>query len=175
MKNNTILASIICGSIVIAGCSNQNTSDLSVFIQKTKQSNLGVVDPLPIFAPYQKFLYASDTLRDPFKPSTAQLTGMISGDYDGPMPDQARNKEPLESFPLDSLKMVGLLQQKKQTWGLIRDPNGTIHRIKPGNYAGQNNGKISNVDEIAIEILELVPDGLSGWVNRTAKLAMRDE
>jgi len=76
---------------------------------------------------------------------------------------------------IDSLKMVGLLQQKSQTWGLVRDPDGTIHRVQPGNFAGQNHGRIVTVGENRIDIIELVPDGLSGWVNREAVLAMAEE
>jgi type IV pilus assembly protein PilP len=150
--------------------------DLHAFVQQTKVKHHGKVDPLPEFPPYENFVYAPDQLRDPFKPQTDQ---MVAANYDtqyrGPRPEQGRRKEPLESFPLDSLKMVGLLQQSDQTWGLVKDPNGTIHRIQPGNYAGQNNGKINIVGESSIDILELVPDGLSGWVNRNAKLAMREE
>ena len=71
--------------------------------------------------------------------------------------------------------MVGLLQQQEQTWGLVKDPEGTIHRVQPGNFAGQNHGKIVQVSESKIDIVELVPDGLSGWVNRDAQLAMAEE
>ncbi|MCB1755658.1 MAG: pilus assembly protein PilP [Gammaproteobacteria bacterium] len=151
-------------------------SDLHTFVQQTKMKHQGKVDPLPEFATYETFVYAPDQLRDPFKPQTDQMASdAVAAEYTGPRPEQGRRKEPLETFPLDSLKMVGLLQQKDQTWGLVKDPNGTIHRIQPGNYAGQNNGKIQQVEETSISILELVPDGLSGWVNRNAKLAMREE
>jgi len=67
------------------------------------------------------------------------------------------------------------LQQKSQTWGLVRDPDGIIHRVQPGNYAGQNHGKITQVSDTKIHIVELVPDGLSGWVNREAQLAMAED
>ncbi len=174
MKNKISLFAILIGSITsITSCSTQSTADLDEFVRQTKSKHHGKVDPIPVFAPYEMFVYDPDQLRDPFKPQTVQQP--VATEYTGPRPEHGRQKEPLESFPLDSLKMVGLLQQKTQTWGLIRDPNGTIHRIQPGNYAGQNNGKIRNVDETAIDISELVADGLSGWVNRNAKLAMRED
>lgn len=173
--NMTYLALIASAAISLTGCS-EDMSDLRSFVAKTKVKHQGKVSPLPEFAPYETFVYAPDQLRDPFKPQTDQMsTAIVATEYAGPRPEQGRRKEPLESFPLDSLKMVGLLQQKHQTWGLVKDPNGTIHRIQPGNYAGQNNGKIQTVGESTIDILELVPDGLSGWVNRDAKLAMREE
>jgi type IV pilus assembly protein PilP len=165
----------LLASIGLVGC-NESMSDLHAFVQQTKLKHQGKVDPLPEFTPYQNFVYAPDQLRDPFKPQTDQMeSAVVASEYTGPRPEQGRRKEPLESFPLDSLKMVGLLQQREHTWGLVKDPNGTIHRIQPGNYAGQNNGKIQSVNESSIDINELIPDGLSGWVNRKAKLAMREE
>lgn len=163
---------------VISLCScGGDMSDLEQFIAATKQAHHGKVDPLPEFPPYQTFEYVSQNLRDPFRPQT-DLTSSplaIETEYSGPRPEATRRREPLESFPVDALKMVGLLQQKSQTWGLVRDPDGTIHRVQPGNYAGENHGKIVKVSETRIDIVELVPDGLSGWVNRDAQLAMAED
>ncbi len=154
-------------------------SDLEQFISDTKQKHHGKVDPLPEFPPYQTFTYDASDIRDPFRPQTdlnaSPVASIEEEAYSGPRPEAARRKEPLESYPVDALKMVGLLQQQSQTWGLVRDPEGTIHRVQPGNYAGQNHGKIVTVSESKIDIVELVPDGLSGWVNREAQLAMAEE
>lgn len=152
-------------------------SDLEQFIDETKTRHIGKVDPLPEFPPYQTFEYTSRDIRDPFRAQTdiGGTSPIAEVEYNGPRPEATRRKEVLESFPIDSLKMVGLLQQKSQTWGLVRDPDGTIHRVQPGNYAGVNHGKIVSVKETKIDIVELVPDGLSGWVNREAQLAMSDD
>ena len=159
----------------LAAC-NGDMSDLDRFIAETKTKHHGKVDPLPEFPPYETFSYTADAYRDPFKAQTdiSQLA-VEEVEYNGPRPEATRRKEPLEGYPIDSLKMVGLLQQKAQTWGLVRDPDGTIHRVQPGNYAGQNHGKITSVSENRIDIVELVPDGLSGWVDRDAQLAMAEE
>ena len=151
-------------------------SDLDRFIAETKTKHHGQVDPLPEFPPYESFAYTADTGRDPFRPQTDESqTAAVEDNYSGPRPEAARRREPLESYPIDSLKMVGLLQQSAQTWGLVKDPEGTIHRVQPGNFAGQNHGKIVAVAETRIDIVELVPDGLSGWVQREAQLAMSEE
>lgn len=151
-------------------------SDLDRFIAETKTKHHGQVDPLPEFTPYESFVYTADKGRDPFRAQTdnSQIA-VAESTYSGPRPESARRKEPLENFPIDSLKMVGLLQQSTQTWGLVKDPDGTIHRVQPGNFAGQNHGKITNVRETKIDIVELVADGLSGWVTREAQLAMADD
>ena len=151
-------------------------ADLDQFIIETKQSHHGSVEPLPEFPEYQMFTYDSEDARDPFRPKSDSTAGLAAaGSNSGPRPEKTRQREVLESYPVDSLKMVGLLQQKKQTWGLVRDPDGTIHRVQPGNYAGQNHGKITKVSETKIHIVELVPDGLSGWVNREAQLAIAED
>ena len=161
-------------SSLLSACGG-SMSDLEHFIVETKQSHHGAVDPLPEFPEYQTFAYDAEFSRDPFRPQVDVSIGLASADTSGPRPEATRRKEPLEGYPVDALKMVGLLQQKKQTWGLVRDPDGTIHRVQPGNYAGQNHGKIVQVSETKIQIVELVPDGLSGWVNREAQLAMSED
>jgi len=143
---------------VLSACGG-DMSDLEQFIDTTKNKHHGY-----------------DDIRDPFRPQTdVSVPSLAQTSSGGPRPEAQRLKEPLESYPVDSLKMVGLLQQKAQTWGLVKDPDGTIHRVQPGNYAGQNHGKIIAVNETRIDIVELVPDGLSGWVNREAVLAMTEE
>lgn len=169
------LIPLIFLSSLLSACGG-SMADLDQFIAETKQSHHGVVDPLPEFPEYQMFAYDAEDSRDPFRAQTDVTTSLASTDnYSGPRPEATRRREALEGYPVDALKMVGLLQQKKQTWGLVRDPDGTIHRVQPGNYAGQNHGKIIQVSETKIHIVELVPDGLSGWVNREAQLAMAED
>lgn len=174
--NRLTLIPIIGMTSLLTACGGGSMADLDQFIASTKLAHHGKVDPLPEFPEYQNFTYSAETSRDPFRPQIDESTTVASADeYSGPRPEAARRKEPLESYPVDALKMVGLLQQKSQTWGLVRDPDGTIHRVQPGNYAGQNHGKIIQVSETKIQIVELVPDGLSGWVNREAQLAMAED
>jgi type IV pilus assembly protein PilP len=162
-------------SSLLSACEG-SMADLDLFIHETKQAHHGTVEPLPEFPEYQMFAYDAVDSRDPFRPQTDAAGGFAASDnHVGPSPEATRRREPLESYPVDALKMVGLLQQKKQIWGLVRDPDGTIHRVQPGNYAGQNHGKIIQVSDTKIHIVELVPDGLSGWVNREAQLAMAED
>ena len=88
------------------------------------------------------------------------------------MSQKIRRKEALEHFPLDTLKMVGILEQRNVMWGLIKDAEGTIHRVQAGNYAGENDGRILSVTETEINISEIIPDGLGGWIDRMASLSL---
>jgi type IV pilus assembly protein PilP len=76
---------------------------------------------------------------------------------------------------MDTLRMVGILEQNDQTWGLIKDPQNVVHRVQVGNYAGQNEGQIVSVSEDKIELIEIIPDGLGGYIERNATLGIGDQ
>jgi type IV pilus assembly protein PilP len=154
-------------------------SDLRAFVEKTKQRPGGEIEPLPEFEPYQSFTYKPSELRDPFVPQA----GFALSDDEleqqeqsaGLAPDRSRRKEPLEQYPLDSLDMVGTLSRNQQQWGLVRAPDGTIHQVRPGNHMGQNYGRITQVRADEIELVEIVPDGQGGWMERDAALGLGEE
>jgi type IV pilus assembly protein PilP len=151
---------------LLAGCSSKD-SDLETFITQTKQEQPGGVEPLPEVKPNEMYSYTVDAMRSPFTPGG-------SGDSSSPSvrPDSKRNREFLEAFALDTLKMVGTMQIKGQYFGLVRDPSGLVHRMLPGNYMGQNEGRIIRIEPTKISITEIVPDGLGGYVERAAGLAL---
>ncbi len=159
---------------IFAGCS-KDTTDLVEYIEKTKSKHLGSVQPLPQFKPYKNFTYEASELRDPFEPAFEAEITESAGESGGLRPVPQRPREPLESFPLDTLRMVGILEQNEQTWGLVKDPNNVVHRVQTGNYAGQNEGQIISVTEQSIDIIEIVADGLGGYIERNASLAIGSE
>ncbi len=165
---------ILVGSAILAGC-NSDMSDLEQYVAQTKLKHQGRVDPLPDFAQYQSFVYAEASLRDPFKPNSDLAPETATASTNGPRPSDNRRRESLESYPLDALQMVGILRQRASSWALVQDPDGTIHRVQPGNYAGQNHGKIVDISENQISLVEIIPDGISGWIQRDAQLALGDE
>ena len=155
----------------LAGC-DSGMSDLEQFVAETKQKHQGRVDPLPPFPEFQTATYTEQGLRDPFKPSQTNATTVVAASTGGPRPSDNRRREALENYPLDSLKMVGILTQKSSNWALVQDREGTIHRVQPGNFAGQNHGKITRISETEINLVELIPDGISGWIQRSAQLKL---
>lgn len=161
---------ILALTILSAGCSQDN-SDLLNFIEQTKSKHVGSVQPLPQFKPYKNFTYSAAELRDPFEAAfeEEQKENNVQSSL---RPNIQRPKEPLESFPLDTLRMVGILEQNQQVWGLIKDPNNVVHRVQAGNYAGQNEGQIILVSEQQIDLIEIIPDGLGAYIEREASLAI---
>ena len=165
---------VITGPAMLSACSN-DMSDLQDFVAKTRLKHQGRVDPLPEFVQYQTFAYAELELRDPFRPQTELSAAAPTSSATGPRPSDNRRREILESYPLDALKMVGILKQRASSWALVQDPDGTIHRVQPGNFAGQNHGKIVQISENQINLVELIPDGISGWIQREAQLALGED
>ena len=155
----------LCGS-VLAGCSGRD-ADLKSFIDANRKEPGGRVEPLPEIKPYDSYVYSAGSLRSPFVP------GGSRGAANGPRPDN-RNHEFLEQFSLDTLKMVGTLKLNGQNYGLVQVADGRVQRVLIGNHLGQNEGRITDIAPNKISLIELVPDGLGGYIERPAALALNE-
>ena len=160
-------------ALLATGCS-KDINDLHDFIETTKASSVGSVKPIPQFKPYENFTYSAEDLRDPFE-SNIDITEDQSPAKDSLHPESDRPKQYLEVFPLDTLSMVGTLAQDDNAWGLIKDPKNVVHRVKLGNYMGQNEGRIVKITEVKIYLVEIVPDGVGGYIERDASIAVGNE
>lgn len=163
-------------ALAITGCSS-DLSDLGQFVEQAKSAKRRPLPKLPELKPHETFTYRDAGLRDPFQVisfNQAQPGSEQQRSTSKLRPDEARPKEPLEAFPLDSLRMVGVLEQQGATWALVRATDGTIHRVRTGNYVGQNYGKITDISENEVDLVEIVPDGLGGYVERHAALALSE-
>ena len=80
----------------------------------------------------------------------------------------------MEQFPLDTLRMVGTMQLGETNFGLVQTSDGLIHRVVPGNYMGQNDGRIVAVNESDIELIEIISDGIGGYLEREAAVGLAD-
>ena len=167
----TLKRTMLClGLLSLGGCS-QDTSDLQTFISQTKSAHVGSVKPIPQFKPYESFSYSAAELRDPFV-ATIDLEDEETTKTSLLNPDSTRPREPLEVFPLDTLSMVGTLEQNAQQWGLIKDPQNIVHRVQVGHYMGQSEGRVTNINESAVHLVEIVPDGIGGYIERDASIAI---
>lgn len=154
-------------ALLAAGCGG-DMDDLMTYVDEVKARPGGRIDPLPQIKPYQTFDYDAGSRRSPF----VQETGPSSGQLAGPRPDVSRPKEYLEGFPLDTLNMVGTLEREGRTYGLVQTQDGLVHRVLPGNYIGQNDGRVVGVSTAGIEVEELVPDGIGGFFKRSAAISL---
>jgi len=152
--------------LLLGGCLKGN-DDLRKWVADEKNLPGGPLAPLPVLKTFETFEYKAQTQRDPFAPSLAEQRADEAEKNSVPDPHP---KEKLEEFALDSLKMVGTIGTGPGMLGLIRDPEGTVSRVKPGNYLGQNNGKIRAVHADSLELVELVSNGNGGWMERPASI-----
>ena len=169
MKRNIF---ILLLGFMLAACTEE-FQDIKDFIKESDKGLRGRVEPLPEVKPYEPFLYNAFDLPDPFKP---RKTEVAKGAGDSKLqPDLNRRKEALEAYPLENLRMVGTLEQRKVVYALIKSPDNNLYRVKTGNYMGQNFGLITDVTESALKLKELVQDGVGDWAERESNLQLLDE
>jgi len=161
-----LLTLIVVGASLTA-CSSGD-DDLQAFINATNQEAGGRVEPLPEVKPYQTYTYADMNLRSPFMPTSPNAGNPNL------RPDAHRNREFLEQYSLDTMKTVGTIQQSGQMYGLVQTKDGLVHRVIVGNYVGQNDGKITAISTSKIDVREIVPDGLGGYIERPAALSLNE-
>ncbi|MDP8984657.1 MAG: pilus assembly protein PilP [Pseudomonadota bacterium] len=153
----------------LAACSG-GQSDLQKWIEDTKKKPGGRIQALPEVKPYETFVYGSSALRSPFQPQGPAAVGGAAG----VRPSSRRNREFLEAFSLDTLKMVGTFKVHGNFYGLVQSKDGLVHKVQPGNYLGQNDGKVTDISVSKISLVEIIPDGLGGYIERPASLALAD-
>ena len=158
-----------CGRSVTSG--PEPASNLEEWVANVKAKPAPPLDPLPVMQQFETFEYAAQGMRDPFSDA---FTSQDSGSGSGPRPDSHRRKQTLEQFPLDSLDMVGTIGRGNGVVGLVVAPDKVVYRVQPGVYMGQNDGRVTDVREDRIELVELVPDGAGGWLERPASVALED-
>ena len=183
-RNGVLLVVMSAISILLGGCVNKDMSDLESYAQEVLARPGGRIEPLPPIKPYERYLYQAGNLelRDPFK---SFLIREEQKKEATPVDDPAQrrfateilthNREDLEQYELDALRMVGILEDKKVLWGIVQDAEGVVHRVQVGNYLGRNYGKILNIQEDRIDLREIVKDSEGRWEEREASLALYEE
>ena len=178
------ITGFLCTFLIMSGCVSTDISDLDQYVQETLARPGGRIEPLPEIKPYEAYAYqsAGENARDPFVLfyAPSEDTALKDDDDRGLTKEMEneikhRNKEELEQYELDSLRMVGTMDNDDNQWGIIQDPEGAVHRIKVGNYLGRNTGKILNVFEDRIELREIVRNSQGRWEERQAAIALEEE
>jgi type IV pilus assembly protein PilP len=169
IRNGLILSLAVVG---MTACSADN-DDLDQYINEVKARPGGRIDPLPEITPYEIFTYVADAeqIRSPFVPDTPQVA---AGSGSGLRPVEDRSPEFLEGHSLDTLRMVGTLDISETLYGLVQTSDGLIHRVVPGNYMGQNDGRITDISESEIDMVEIISDGIGGYIERDAAISLSD-
>lgn len=164
-------------TLLLTACSDPGMADLEDYVNEIKKKENPNVESLPTIEQIPNYFYEVQNLRDPFEPliDNSRTTLLTLGESNQkkeacPSPeDSHRVKVGIELIPLDALQMVGTLETKDQQghptlWALVvAKSDGTIYRVKQGDYIGNSYGQIINISEEEIEVLEQVPDGEGCW------------
>ncbi|MEO4048512.1 type 4a pilus biogenesis lipoprotein PilP [Pseudomonas sp. CAU 1711] len=160
--------------VLISGCGGSGDfSDLQSFMNEVRARPQGAIEPLPKFQPYEAFTYSAAGLRSPFQPPVKVDLGQRQKGSKDVKPDETRVKQFLEGFNIETFEMVGTLAKDGGVYGLVRGAGG-VHRVKVGDYLGRNHGRILSVDESQINVVEIVPDGEGGWLERPRSITLKE-
>ena len=166
----TMRALALCVPVLLTGCTSGVDDGLLAYVDEVKARPGGRIEALPQIKPYENFAYAAVEIRSPFEPDRPDSPASMAG----PKPSDDRTKEYLEQFSLDTLAMVGTLDREGTMFGLVRTQDGMVHRVEPGDYVGQNDGRILGVSDSGIRLEEIVPDGIGSFYKRSAEIGLDD-
>lgn len=172
LKNKySVVALAIFVTVGLTACGGEENVDLQTYVNEIKARQKSRIPPLPKPQTFEVFTYNDTTLRNPF---IATIEIQTAESNNGLKPDMSRDRDILEQYSIGSLKMMGSLEKNGRRWALIRASDGTLHRITAGRHLGKNNGEIVSITESQLELKEIVPDGLGGWIERMTTLAISE-
>ena len=170
MKNSAVLLG--CGLLLLGGCSGGEHDDLRAWMASVAKQPPVKIPPIPQVAPYTPSRYQAEGSIDPFKPAKILPESGKSGG--GARPDLNRQKEVLEQYPLETLAFVGLLQRGKENHAIVKADH-SLHKVKVGNYMGQDFGVVTQISDVEISLRELVQDAGGDWIERTSTLQLQEQ
>lgn len=162
----------VVACVMLSACSSEKHADLRAWVKEQDNLPRGRIPPLPEVKPYTPVEYAAFDLTDPFKPRKIEPPkgATIAG---GVQPDVNRRREPLEAYPLEALKMVGVLKQKG-FFALVKTPDNNLFQVKNGNFLGQNFGRITEISDTSIKLREIVQDSNGNWEEKDQTLLLQE-
>lgn len=170
MKNTKITSALTLGFLLL-GCDSRIDAVNQEMANIRNQPPLPI-EPAPDFMPVETFNYAAHQIKSPFLPSSlaAELKIMAGKRV---YPNLSRQLQPLESYPLETLTMKGSMRnQAGQILALIQTPDGEVERIQRGSYMGLNHGRVVGITPTQIDLIEIIPDGREGYVERPRSLVL---
>ena len=155
--------------LFLTACSNNNMSDLEQYVHEERAKPAKNIDPLPEAQSYTIYTYNETGMRNPFVDENISVANSTEE-----CQKVTRSKTALETVPIDSLTLVGSLEQQGERWALVKDKESNVHRLKKGEYMGQNNGRILQITDSEVVLQELVSDRMEGCQTRKTTLAIAE-
>ena len=168
MTRLALMVALSVSAMVLVGCGGSSDEDLRLWMAEQGKDSRGKIEQIAPPRPYEAFTYNASDQPEPFKPRKIETGKGSRG------PDLTRRKEALETYPLETLKMVGTLQRGRAMVGLVRATDNKVFQVRQGNYVGQNFGVITGVVEGEITLKELFQDGAGDWAERQSKIMLQE-
>lgn len=178
MRNVRILGKALVAASVLSmlsGCGDSGVQELRQWMDEVRRQTPVNVQKIPEPKKFTPFAYEGKGQPDPYSSTKLSVAfAKLQADSKGGLkPDLDRRKEPLENYPLDSIKMVGTLQKPGMNYALLQ-VDKAVFQAKVGNYVGENFGMITRITETEVELKEIVRDASGEWVERQAKLELQE-
>lgn len=164
-------AVLLC-ALVLGGCGGGDEDDLRAWMEDEARNLHGAVRALPEIRPFAVAEYLGSGADDPFRSSRLELERQRVVQR-GPRPDPGRQREPLEEYPLESLRMVGMLSRGGQAQALIQ-ADASLHPVRVGNHVGRDFGVVTRITDTSVTLTELVQDVQGDWVERVRTLNLQE-
>ena len=169
MNRKQTVVSLLLLALLVTGYQQKEKENLSQFVVNAGKMKAKEIEPIPNIKPVELFAYSAQEFADPFNIQNLKPRQVVSA-RSGAGPDTNRRREPLENYPLDSLKMVGTLFRENERRVILKTPEGAVQTVVVGNYLGQNYGKIVSIEESEIVVEEQVLNSAGTWVGRDASI-----
>ena len=171
-------AALVLAALALVGCAGSEQEELQAWMTAQRQQTKPKVEPIPEPKRFTPQPYTEQAAIDPF--SNQKLAQALKREATQSAasaaliaPELNRRREPLEGYPLDAMTMVGSLAKQGQPVALLKVDN-LLYQVRPGNYLGQNYGRITKIGETEVVLRELVQDASGEWVERTSTLQLQE-
>ncbi len=165
-------------AVALAGCGASSEGELRQWMAEQKSLIKPKIAPISEPKKFRPESYTQVTTVEPF--SKEKLTQALKRESsqataNGALvaPELARRKEALEAFPLDAMSMVGSFSRQGQPVALVK-VDSLLYQVRPGNYLGQNYGRVVKIAETEITLREIVQDAVGEWIERPATLQLQE-
>jgi type IV pilus assembly protein PilP len=178
MRHTVLIA--VLAAVALSACDGSGTDEITAWMNEQKAVTKPHIEPIPEPKQFRPDAYDQEAQVEPFSNQKLLMALRRDSQQQGSAsaallaPELSRRKEPLEAYPLDAMSMVGSLLKQGQPVALIKVDN-LLYQVRPGNYLGQNYGKITKVGESEVVLRELVQDAAGEWVERVATLQLQEK